>query len=695
MKFNIKSLLTGTTLIVASALNINAVPPNGIELIEGVTIKHPVGEMKVITHKKDLGYYDKKVKKLTGKDSFKNNEKNAELLAENFIKYVLNGDSLVQANVPQKDIVQFVKNCWPKRSAESFEGIPAGAAALKVITANYMREYDRIKQFCKEHETELEAYYSFDQTEEGEELYQKERQILELEEKLRELFFKENRGLKYVKGKSVSRDDLVRLYGHFLEEEMLFNSVKPCLELLNKTESLWFRLDSVYLVGEVYKHFSRENEKGFNRGDGKFFKIGNYLIASNSDEYESLKKFYNEFREHLEEIFKIDNLFFDKDYVNHGSLLENCIREFYQKHKKDLKRLLKLCDEGAELQETKKSDIKVKQSEVSLEAAYKKETEEANKEKFSCIRRSVMPACYFPILYRHFFVKDDPEYSNIEAVNKFLYRALKLHDYDDTSVFIPETISIGLKKDVKKIENYHVNRQGEFLTFKRDRYSSLLHELMHFMNALESFDGSTESADISVCDIGIIKNVISRLTFSREDLPLKKPTFEKKEGEGNDGFNYRCNRYIQQWEDRMKKEPDNAEQEDVRTQLESALCGLYHNGAETWPMYGILICENKQNSGNKQNSEDSEEDSDGSDASKKYEFYYDPINEAVADAECKIINGKREEVVRTGHARFGDEDSRLVKYEGLPLSVEILNKKIGIYKFYFDEGERLRKLIYK
>ena len=125
MKFNIKSLLTGTTLIVASALNINAVPPKGIELIEGETIIHPVGEMKVITHKKDLGYYDKKVKKLTGKDSFKNNEKNAGLLAENFIKYVLNCDSLKQAGIPQKDIVQFVKNCWPKRSAENFEGIPA------------------------------------------------------------------------------------------------------------------------------------------------------------------------------------------------------------------------------------------------------------------------------------------------------------------------------------------------------------------------------------------------------------------------------------------------------------------------------------------------------------------------------------------------------------------------------------------
>ena len=58
MKLNIKSLLTGTTLVVASASNINAVPPKGIKLIDGATITHPVfGEMKVISHDEDIKYY--------------------------------------------------------------------------------------------------------------------------------------------------------------------------------------------------------------------------------------------------------------------------------------------------------------------------------------------------------------------------------------------------------------------------------------------------------------------------------------------------------------------------------------------------------------------------------------------------------------------------------------------------------------
>ena len=63
MKINIKSLLTGTMLFVASASNIDAVPPKGIKLIDGATITHPVfGKMKVISHKEDLDFYHQKVK---------------------------------------------------------------------------------------------------------------------------------------------------------------------------------------------------------------------------------------------------------------------------------------------------------------------------------------------------------------------------------------------------------------------------------------------------------------------------------------------------------------------------------------------------------------------------------------------------------------------------------------------------------
>ena len=678
MKINIKPFLTGATLVIASASNINAVPPKGIKLIDGATITHPVfGKMKVISHKEELEYYKKKTKDLIGKDPFGDEDNEAKLLEENFIKYVLNADSLKQAKIPQEDIEKFVKECCRSQ---------AGMAALKVITAHYMREYDRVKQFCEKHEKELKAYYELSRMKEWEELYGKERQIFELEEKLRESFFKENRKVKGVKEKRMSRNDLVCLYKHFLKEESLFAPVKLRLESLSKTNSVGFRLTSVWQVVNVYKHFSK--------GETKALQIGCLWFVPDSDNYKRLKEFYDASREDLERIFKIDNLLFGKDHVDHGSLLEGKMREFYQKHKKDLEGLSELCNEGSELQKTKEPNTQVKQAEVLLENAYRKGAETANEEKFSCIRRSVMPACYFPILYRHFFIKGDFEYSDIKSVNKFLYRALKLHNSDDSCVFIPETLSIGLKKEVKELKNYHVNRQGEFSAFEGDRYGALLHELMHFMNAIDSFDGSTEGENIRICDIESIEDVISDLTFSRKDLPLKKPTIEKEDGDDDVVLAYKRRRYLKEWEDKSKKEPDENEQKNVCEELVGALGKLYDNGAEAWTMYGIFICENKQNSGNKQNPEDSEEDSDDPDPSKEYEFYYDPINEAVADAECKIINGKQKEVVRTGHTILGD-DSCLPKYEGSPLNVEMLNKKVDIYKFYFAECGTLRELICK
>ena len=118
MKINIKSLLTGTTLVIASASNIDAVPPKGIKLIDGATITHPVfGEMKVISHKEELEYYKKKTKDLIGKDPFGDEDNEAKLLGENFIKYVLNADSLKQAEISQEDMEKFVDGCCHSQPA--------------------------------------------------------------------------------------------------------------------------------------------------------------------------------------------------------------------------------------------------------------------------------------------------------------------------------------------------------------------------------------------------------------------------------------------------------------------------------------------------------------------------------------------------------------------------------------------------
>ena len=60
MKY-IKSFLTGTTLVAACTTGIMADPPKGLKLIPNETVTHPVfGEMKVISHKEDIEYYNDK-----------------------------------------------------------------------------------------------------------------------------------------------------------------------------------------------------------------------------------------------------------------------------------------------------------------------------------------------------------------------------------------------------------------------------------------------------------------------------------------------------------------------------------------------------------------------------------------------------------------------------------------------------------
>ncbi len=556
-------------------------PPNGIKLIDKAKIKHPVfAAMKVISHKEDLDFYHQKVKD-PNKSLFEN-EYDEGVLAENFIKYVLNTDSLQQANIPQKDMEKFVVETCNSQ---------AGMATLKVITANYMREYDRIKQFCKKHEGELKECYDFSQTEEGKELYEKERQIFELEEKLKELFDLKTDLHKHSKVKvEISREDLLKL-------------------------SKWC----------------------YGQKDGNLFE-GKIPLSD--------------------------------EIINSHKRRERNIRKYFGPECKDeLKALSDLCKEAE--QENKNSDFD-KQEFIkfgkTLEKAYKKETEKENEKKFSCIRRSVVPACYFPILYRYFFIKDDSEYANIQAVNKFLYRALKLKNDDEFCTFVSETLSIGLMKETEKIGNYHVNSSGKFSAFTGDRYGSLLHELMHFMNAIDCFEAAENAPNISLLTFKskIIENieVVSKLKFSKEDIYPKK---EKKESEEEEEENEEATQ-------KSNEELDNEKLEDIRNELEKTLGILYDNACEVWTMYGIFICKDKQPG--------------------EYEFYYDPINEAVSDAECKIIGEARKQVVRTGHCQFVGTEEEHIDPES-SLTIEVLNKKVGIYQFYFDKGEDLRKLIDK
>ncbi|MBR1843887.1 MAG: hypothetical protein IJ793_03385, partial [Opitutales bacterium] len=354
MKLNIKSLLTGATLVVASTTGIMADPPKGLKLIPNETVTHPVfGNMKVISHERDLDFYHQKVN--SEKDPFGNKSGEAELLAENFIKYVLNADSLKQANVPQKDIVEFVDECCQSR---------AGMAALKVITANYMREYDRIEQFCKAHKAELKACYDFSQTEEGKALYEKERQIFELEEKLKELFFKTNRYNKAVLKWEISREDLMNLYEHFSKEDSLLKDSGSLLETLKKKDNCGFCITSYPGILTVYKHFQSKQTGNFS--------IGNWEVRHGSNRYTRLEAFYTENEKALGKLFKnIGSLCLSGNTIETGSRCERGIRNFYSEYKEDLKVLSELCSTAA-LGELGNQDVRTRNYEETTKEANKK-----------------------------------------------------------------------------------------------------------------------------------------------------------------------------------------------------------------------------------------------------------------------------------------------------------------------------------
>lgn len=109
------------------------------------TVTHPVfGKMKVIDHKEDIEYYNKHC----GCD-----------LINDFLTYAIDVDTWKDSNISRTDVRTVLRECVANSCA--------GKAMLKVITAYYIREYERIKKFCLEYESELKRFYKFSETESG------------------------------------------------------------------------------------------------------------------------------------------------------------------------------------------------------------------------------------------------------------------------------------------------------------------------------------------------------------------------------------------------------------------------------------------------------------------------------------------------------------------------------------------------
>ena len=88
--------------------------------------------MKVISHKKDLKYYNKEA----------HNSDDEKELVENFIKYVVDKKSFSKKHGIDKKKLQ--------ETLKYIVNIEAGSNMLKVITAKYMRRYNTISDFLLE-----------------------------------------------------------------------------------------------------------------------------------------------------------------------------------------------------------------------------------------------------------------------------------------------------------------------------------------------------------------------------------------------------------------------------------------------------------------------------------------------------------------------------------------------------------------
>jgi hypothetical protein len=355
---------------------------------------------------------------------------------------------------------------------------------------------------------------------------------------------------------------------------------------------------------------------------------------------------------------------------------------FYDDHKFDLEKLSTFKE-----QEQPKEFEKFTKLCEQLANKWKDATQKQQEENFSCIRRQDIPVCYFPILYAHFAQKDE-KYSHIKDVNNYLFRTLRLAS--GQGGFGIEKFELAADFGVEKCGMYYVDADGKFFDRKLgdegeiqdgfEKYSALHHELIHLMNDCCMHDSkqfrewNKDAIKAKKMNLWLSCDDFKEKIDGNKDIPCENVfDFHKRCCENPDDACRQCEakeRYLKSEVEKLKK----------------TLCDLYDKDHEMWTMYGILFTPVVSDSKD-EDSENSDE-SDGEDSEMiKGDFYYDPINEAVSNAECKFF-GKAGNVklVRTGHIRIRKSwDGKRIE------AIEKLARKKNIYGFYFVET--LRNLI--
>ena len=275
--------------------------PKGIKLANK-TVDHPVfGEMYVISHKDDINYYNSKITEA---------EDTAEVLVDNVLKYVV---EISSPSIKQDEL---------RDTLLKMASTKVGRNTLKVLSAKYMKVYDKYKEFCNKYNYDIEGFLNATkkipeirvETDERRDTYEKLRKELErVDELLKsnkislEISCFDNPLLSREKTEVNKAVENVSKY-HECHEEL-----KSINKKLRKVKKLWIlkRLGKYHNYHKKLNRINKELKKVLNSEDKGLFDKKKQTL----DEIMSFDKYtrasYKIFKETLDKLDedKIDDVY--------------------------------------------------------------------------------------------------------------------------------------------------------------------------------------------------------------------------------------------------------------------------------------------------------------------------------------------------------------------------------------------------
>ncbi len=351
--------------------------PKGIKLANK-TVDHPVfGEMYVISHKDDINYYNSKITEA---------EDTAEVLVDNVLKYVV---EISSPSIKQDEL---------RDTLLKMASTKVGRNTLKVLSAKYMKVYDKYKEFCNKYNYDIEGFLNATkkipeirvETDERRDTYEKLRKELErVDELLKsnkislEISCFDNPLLSREKTEVNKAVENVSKY-HECHEEL-----KSINKKLRKVKKLWIlkRLGKYHNYHKKLNRINKELKKVLNSEDKGLFDKKKQTL----DEIMSFDKYtrasYKIFKETLDKLdedkieavyeyayYKLEYAYFKKKYApfkkKYASLKSD--KKIYKKQKQAAKKLMKATENSDASIENKKKYEEIKKKYKKIKEEYEK-----------------------------------------------------------------------------------------------------------------------------------------------------------------------------------------------------------------------------------------------------------------------------------------------------------------------------------